>query len=352
MGTRGDGSWHSTANCGIGWRCCPCIALAAAVLAAEPPAKQPEGPDAAKAPRAGDDLEGDDLHHRAAPRGRLPGLHRRLNRRAGEGVTRDNNAAVPFWRAVGPGGVPKDRREKYFRLLDILPPADKGDYFVDVWQYLDEHAGAETSAGGDATKSPPPAEVWKKHMPATIRPWSKAEFPLLAQWVEANEKPLDLVVEACKRPRCFDPLVAAGSNLGARIVFRRYDTHGDPGLFPFAEASIPIAKALVARAMLRLQEGKKGKAWEDLMACHRLARLAGQGPTGFAALVAWAIDQRAQTGTGCCWSTPGRARPRSPRCGCCWPACRRCRSSAEAVDTGRPADLPRLRHDGRPPGIR
>ena len=203
-----------------------------------------------------------------------------LNRRTGEGVTRDNNAAVPFWRAVGPGGVPKDRREKYFRMLDILPPADQGDYFVDVWQYLNEHASADASAPRDANGSPLPAEVWKKHMPATIRPWSEAEFPLLAQWVAANEKPLDLVVEACKRPRCFDPLVAAGSNLGARIVFCHYDTHGDPGLFPFEEASIPIAKALVARAMLRLHEGKQGQSVGRPDGLSSAGPVGGPGPDG------------------------------------------------------------------------
>ncbi len=271
------------------------IVLAAAVLAAEPPARSPKA-RTPPIPRLLVTISKETTYITEPLRvDGYPDYIAALNRRAGEGLNCDDNAAVPFWRAVGPSGVPKDRREKYFRLLDIRPPAEKGDYFVDIWQYLGEHVGAGSSAGGDATK-PPPAEMWKKHIPATIRPWSKEEFPLLAQWVEANEKPLDLVVAACHEPRCFDPLVAAGSNLGARIVLSHYDNHGDPGLFPFAEASIPLAKALVARAMLRLQEGKKGKAWEDLMACHRLARLAAQGPTGFAALAARAIDQRAQTG--------------------------------------------------------
>ncbi len=272
------------------------LAIAALALAAEPPAKQPKAKTPPR-PRVLVTISKETTYitEPLRPDG-YPDYIAALNRRTGEGVTRDNNAAVPFWRAIGPGGVPKDRREKYFRMLDILPPADQGGYFVDVWQYLDEHASADPAAPREAAKSPPPAEVWKKYIPTTIRPWSKEEFPLLAQWVAANEKPLDLVVEACKQPRCFDPLVAAGTNLGARIVFCHYDAHRDPGLFPFEEASIPIAKALVARAMLRLHEGKKGKAWEDLMACHRLARLAGQGPTGFAPLVAWAIDQRAQIG--------------------------------------------------------
>ena len=53
--------------------------------------------------------------------------------------------------------------------------------------------------------------------------------------------------------------------------------------------------------MLRLNEGKVDKAWEDLLACHRLARLAGQGPTLIDALVAIAIDGVASQGiSGSC----------------------------------------------------
>jgi len=35
---------------------------------------------------------------------------------------------------------------------------------------------------------------------------SKKNFPMLADWLSANEKPLALLVEASKRPRCYDPL--------------------------------------------------------------------------------------------------------------------------------------------------
>jgi hypothetical protein len=47
---------------------------------------------------------------------------------------------------------------------------------------------------------------------------------------------------------------------------------------------------LTARAMLRADEGKVDEAWEDLLACHRLARLVGQGPTLVEELVAIAVD--------------------------------------------------------------
>ena len=39
------------------------------------------------------------------------------------------------------------------------------------------------------------------------RAWSKKEFPVLAGWLAANEKPLALLVAASKRPRRYDPLI-------------------------------------------------------------------------------------------------------------------------------------------------
>jgi type II secretory pathway pseudopilin PulG len=46
--------------------------------------------------------------------------------------------------------------------------------------------------------------------------------------------------------------------------------------------------------MLRLEAGKTDEAWQDVMACHRLARLVGQGPTIIECLVGIAIE-----GTAC-----------------------------------------------------
>jgi len=48
--------------------------------------------------------------------------------------------------------------------------------------------------------------------------------------------------------------------------------------------------------MLSASEGKVDEAWEDLLACHRLARLVGQGPTLIDALVAIAVDGMACRG--------------------------------------------------------
>ena len=59
-----------------------------------------------------------------------------LNRRCSEGVTPENNSAVLFWKAMGPGSIDDQYREKYFRMLGIPPLPEKGDYFIPLDKYL------------------------------------------------------------------------------------------------------------------------------------------------------------------------------------------------------------------------
>lgn len=111
------------------------------------------------------------------------------------------------------------------------------------------------------------------------RPWTEDELPLVASWLKANEKPLELLVEASLRPRRYDPLLTVGDD-GLLIEV----------LLPGAQESREAARALAARAMLRLGSGQVDAAWGDLLAVHRLGRLANQGPTLIDALVGIAID--------------------------------------------------------------
>ena len=40
---------------------------------------------------------------------------------------------------------------------------------------------------------------------ALEHPWTSQQMPPLAEWVEANQEPLDLIVEASRRPRYYSP---------------------------------------------------------------------------------------------------------------------------------------------------
>jgi hypothetical protein len=200
-----------------------------------------------------------------------------LDERSREGVTPENNAAVLWWQAMGPAAIGENDREKYFQMLGISRLPEKGEYFANLRFYMDrERAGSK-----DEDENAPSADqdVESALETAQKRPWSAREFPVLAQWLAANEKPLALIVEASKRPRRYDPMVIHGENTRV-VMVPCYYFDGLTG----------VRNAIIARAMLRLNDGKVDEAWEDLLTLHRLARLVGQGLMATEGLTASALE--------------------------------------------------------------
>jgi acetyl esterase/lipase len=208
-----------------------------------------------------------------------------LNERTKKGVTPENNAAVLFWRAVGPEEISAKHRERFFKMLDMPPLPEKGDYFVPWDKFVQRLKDAKDVRIVEATNEKPKPMV-DQMSEAMNRPWSEEEFPVLAEWLTANEKPLALLSEASKRPRRYDPLLCGNTDEGMVLAV----------LLPAAGLERYVARALVIRAMLRVKKGKLDEAWDDLLACHRLARLAGQKPTIVEALVGITIDYFACNG--------------------------------------------------------
>jgi hypothetical protein len=208
-----------------------------------------------------------------------------LNNRAAEGVTPENNAAVPFWQAMGPSGIKPEMRSRYFQMLKMTPPPEKGDYYISFDEFLKKRRDAQDPHVLKLDEAGPEAESDYQRS-AMRQPWSQEELPLVADWLAANEKPLALLVEASKRPRRFEPMLCGDSDEGK--VF-------DASLGSFA-LSRDVGRALAAHAMLRLKLGKTDACWEDLLACHRFGRLTGQEPNTIQGLVAIAIDTMACEG--------------------------------------------------------
>ena len=193
-------------------------------------------------------------------------------------MTPENNTAVLFWKAMGPHAIPKEYRDRYFQMLGIPPLPETGDYFVDLDKYLACHNGGKTLEGAKAYNK------WEQLTPLLKRPWTKRQFPLIAEWLATNEKPLALLVEASKRPRRYDPLVGGKKTSLIAVLQPALSRYGD------------AAEALVARAMLRLGKGNVDDAWSDILARYRLARLIGQDATAVDGLFAGRINEKAWTG--------------------------------------------------------
>ena len=197
-----------------------------------------------------------------------------IDARYREGVTPANNSAVLYLRAVGPGSIPVKERQDYFARLGIDPLPEKGEYFLDLDKHLLRSEERQRTPTNDDLK-----KVRRHFDEALKRPWSAEEFPQIAAWLGANERPLAILVEASQLPRRYDPLVRGEQD----AVFA--------ALLPALGRSRRVTEALVIRSMLRLHEGRVQDAWQDLLACHRLARLAGQGMFLTDANAGIALDQ-------------------------------------------------------------
>jgi hypothetical protein len=198
-----------------------------------------------------------------------------LNYRLGKGVTPEKNANVLLWKAFGPrpeggSGMPAE----FFKRLGIEEPPKAGSYFIGLHEYLKDHLKLD---GGEIDST------YDQEGRALKRPWAARDFPRLAGWLKANEKPLAVAVEATRRPDYFNPLVTRKTDKGRGPLMG--------ALLPSVQKSREVAAALAARALLRVSEGKFDQAWQDLLACHRLGRLVGRGATLIEGLVGVATEQ-------------------------------------------------------------
>ncbi len=198
-----------------------------------------------------------------------------LNERLSKGITPDKNANVLLWKVFGPrpeggAGMPAE----FFKRLGMEEPPARGDYLVPLDVFLKEHLKLERSKW---------QVLYEQESHAGNRVWTAKDYPDLAAWLKLNEKPLARAVEATRRPEYFNPLVSRKREPGGLISV----------LLPGVQKSRELANALRIRALLRVGEGKIDEAWQDLLACHRLARLISRGATIIEGLVGIAIDHMA-----------------------------------------------------------
>jgi hypothetical protein len=190
-----------------------------------------------------------------------------LNQMGSKGVTPENNAAVLLVRAYGASELRPPERVPFYKLLGIEPLPERGQYLTDFSEFVKRKLG----------RAPTKKEMGEFDR-SMQEPWSRGDFALVVEWLKDNEEPLALVAAGTRRPYCYLPLVGPA---GAGLL---------EILLPAAQATRSAARLLMARAMLEIGEGKIADAEQDLLSCHRLARLYGRTPFLIPALVAIAVD--------------------------------------------------------------
>lgn len=194
-----------------------------------------------------------------------------MNRMTSRGTTPKNNAAVLVSQAFGPGASEAGLRGgDFFAKLGIPKPPSDGDYFVATDKFIARRESAEEDTNTVAERT-----RWRELHAATLRPWRADEHPWLAEWLKENDGPLDLVVKASRRSRWFAPLREDLTLLGQTTL---------------ASDLKKPARALRARAMLKLANRDLRGACDDAIACRRLGRLVRQEPLVISMLIGVALE--------------------------------------------------------------
>ena len=198
-----------------------------------------------------------------------------INERLGKGIKPETNAAVLLVKAFGPIHYGLRMPARFYKMLGIAEPPEKGDYFIDPSRYVKETLKLEGNKAED--------EFENELKLAGKRVWTAEQHPRVAAWLKANEKSLASAIEATRRKDYFMPIITS----------REDENHGDllGTDLDFPQEFRHLGWALAARAVLRIGKNECDGAWQDLLACHRLARLAARGPSEIESIVGWATEQ-------------------------------------------------------------
>src|SRR5262245_2017439 len=150
-----------------------------------------------------------------------------LNERMSKGITPQNNANVLIWQALGPHPEGATMPPEYFKWLGVPSPPEDGMYFIDRDKYFEKHLKdlAELKAidpldAFEPEPEPDRRRQWSGRVDRAGKwPWKAKDEPEIAAWLERNEKPLAVAIEASKRTRYFNPLVSRPTDpQSARLI--------------------------------------------------------------------------------------------------------------------------------------
>ena len=168
----------------------------------------------------------------------LPDYEKYFLEQGRKGATSDNNAAVLIWQAVWPQDLEPKYHESMRAELGLKEVPSANAILQSV--FGDENKGRLRRWLLEQHRQVDELDEYAWIGPATESAWTTQQFPPLAEWVEANRRPLDLIVEASRRPRFYSP----SPNM--------LDQHGDTlstALLPEVQNMREAARALGTRAM-------------------------------------------------------------------------------------------------------
>lgn len=212
----------------------------------------------------------------------LPDFAAYLLEKHREGVTPENNGAVPFLQAMWPAELQNQHQKPLCDHLGMAVPEEAGftrpqfdeelKQKIVAWFARQEVREVETDWESRA-------EQMLDYVAA--HPWRREDCPPLAEWIDQHAPRFALLHEAARRPKFYCPSPSL-------IAHPR-----DPllnGETPAVTGMASAGQALKVRALLHLGEGNAAAAWHDTLVMYRLGQ---QMPTDDVVLQLVAIGVQA-----------------------------------------------------------
>lgn len=202
----------------------------------------------------------------------LPNYAQILNEKYSRGVTNQNNAAILMFEVFGRDFASDQLWAQFQKKLGITPPPPlpRPEPGTPTGQGMGQRYLTFRVPDGD-------------YDAALKGTWKAKDLPSVAQWLKENERPLDLLIEASRRPRFYLPAMDVSPMV--------YGHMASLGRFRFA------GRMLIIRANLAAGAGRWNDAWSDILAVQRMGRLLGQDPNVISRLVGIATCQAADAAT-------------------------------------------------------
>lgn len=209
-----------------------------------------------------------------------------------KGVTPENNGAVLIWKALGPGEASDAWNENFSKEIGVSPLPKVGDYLIGLRKFTEiKNTERVVSSSDDEVEDETDfsQSIIDEFENVENKPWKANDYPVYAEWLKRNEKPIQLVLQAAERSHYYEPIVSSarpGEDQGLLLS----------SSLPIIQGQRDLSQLLKARAMQHLGEGDISAARRHLLAIHKLARFSTKNPMLIGQLVGIAIDSRAHDG--------------------------------------------------------
>ncbi|UUO06823.1 hypothetical protein M4951_00580 [Blastopirellula sp. J2-11] len=186
----------------------------------------------------------------------------------GADVAPEENAAIPFLQAMWPCDLTPEEQILVCDALQMSLPSEPGlvhsgdaATLEPIVAWLNQQQDMQLGAGNftPLTRNEAIAAVNESYS----TPWSRAQLPPLAAWIDRQALHFEKLHEMNDRPRFFLPDPA--------LLDDQYDSFFTYSM-PTIEAQREVTRSLGARAMLNIGENRPADAWEDIKTTFTLSR--------------------------------------------------------------------------------